>query len=209
MDSRNKFGILQEVLIPISVAEVWNGHISTLQAGTTKALILKKSITLERHASVALYQAIFAVTSVSTQFFTEIVSCTISQTRFFNPLGIRQLVLIQTFKSAVHTSYVIYFYLANGTVGLTYANANALGLILNLILRSPKIPLGQSVKTENINKSSKSTEILNLSGIKQGKFVQIPTAFSISLIAIYITLAEMNVSVVISFYKLPSVVLLR
>ncbi|KAA6365198.1 MAG: hypothetical protein EZS28_039275 [Streblomastix strix] len=53
------------------------------------------------------------------------------------------------------------------TIGLTYANTNALILFLNSILRYPNIPLRKSVNAESINRSSEGTEILNLIFIKQ------------------------------------------
>ncbi|KAA6370060.1 MAG: hypothetical protein EZS28_034413, partial [Streblomastix strix] len=62
-----------------------------------------------------------------------------------------------------NSSYLDEYYFARDTIGLTYANTNALVLFLNSILRYPNIPLRKSVNAESINRSSEDPCPLNAS----------------------------------------------
>ncbi|KAA6385616.1 MAG: hypothetical protein EZS28_018857 [Streblomastix strix] len=123
------------------VADVGNGHTSTCQAGTTNGRQLQNYRTQLRHASVALQPAILAVTSVMTQFFMLMVTGLMSHIKFFNPDSVSGSACSPVVKSAVHPNYV-----------------NCL-------------PLGQSVKAENIKRSSSGMLTLKRIGIVYGTAV--------------------------------------
>ncbi|KAA6379461.1 MAG: hypothetical protein EZS28_025013 [Streblomastix strix] len=66
-------------------------------------------------------------------------------------------------------------------MGDTYANTKALGLILNLIFKSPNCSLEQSEKLQNSSMSSSGIDDLKRIGIMQGMDTQSLIASSISL----------------------------
>ncbi|KAA6355780.1 MAG: hypothetical protein EZS28_048692, partial [Streblomastix strix] len=93
---------------------------------------------------------------------------------------------------AIISVLLIVQYFAIEIIGDAYASTKALGLILNQIFKSPKNPLGYSVKPLNTSMSPNDTNNLKRIGMVQDTDTQSLIAFSISLVVTYVPHADVS-----------------
>ncbi|KAA6309452.1 MAG: hypothetical protein EZS28_056507 [Streblomastix strix] len=82
--------------------------------------------------------------------------------------------------------------LAIESTGSTQQNMNALGLILNLILRSPNKELGYSENAEKMSKSSRGIDTVKPTGMAYGTAVYGASTSEISLMLRYLPQQDMS-----------------